>query len=1118
MNAPRTGGSDSAAPLLLLRLFGGFRATRDSGPELAERWPRPGARALVKLLAVVPGHRLHREQAMETCWPGADTHSAAGSLRVALHAARRALEPELAPRAASSYLISEAGMLFLAPTSVRIDADEAENAATAALTDGGAAQLGSALALFTGELLPEDRYTVWTEARRSRLALQREQLLLRLAEARLAEGAAAEAAALAEQVLAASPAEELAHRVLIDASIRQGLRRRAVQQYHACRQILDTELGVRPGPEIERLHRAALAATPAAVPVTASLPAPLRVRSAPPLRGRDELLHRLLDAGGPPVRLLTGEAGIGKTRLVGEVARRAAKAGTAVLWGGGQDAQGHAPYGAFAEALDGWLAEHEARERARVGAEYPELASVLPSLGQVPPAGERSPEEERDRLFRASAALLGDLATARPVLLVLDDLHAADAGSFQLLSHLARRTADRGTPLRFLVTYREEELADGDTRRASLAHLLRQGLAAREEVGRLDRAACLAVVRDTAGATPDPRVWELSLGNPLFALELARGLADQDGGELGTVAPESVRGIVGERLVRLAPDARRIVEALSAAGGDAALSELLDVAEHGLHPAVTGAAATDALELAIAASLVEERQVVVAGRPEAGLAFRHPLVRLVCYEQLSAIRRRRLHAAFGRTVLRRRPDAVDTLASHFARADDPRAAEYLRRAAERAAALYANDTADRYYRDLVARLDVDAARARLAHSQVLRRMGHFEQAAAGLRLALAEFVRRGDHDDEVLTAARLAEIIGRTGVPRSGITLLRAHRPGPGTAAESVAAHHLARAMLCGVQGRYTAGYDAARRAQSASGQVPGLPGQGLLARSYALQATNLGLAGRFGEAREAGDLALPPAEAYGDPTLLGGVLSTLRENARRYGRLREAVGYGRRALDLADRSGDPTAAAFERANLAELRLLLREFDAARTLAEAAVTSAEDDDIWCLPYALATLARIRTRTGDAVDAAELLDRAATSADSLADRQARYEVSTARAELALAAGHPEDALRALGDARTDAPVLAAWAELLSGHPETARRLARAEVTRSQQTGERLAEVEARIALGTSLAHLTRAEEGEAELTRAESMAEALPYPAGSDRARWARGLGARPAQAGGTDGS
>ncbi|MFD7295871.1 ATP-binding protein [Streptomyces sp. NPDC059897] len=1099
MDAPRTEDSpDSGAPLLRLHLFDGFRATRDGGPEPAGRWPRPGARTLVKLLAVTPGHRLHREQAMDICWPEADPSSATGSLRVALHAARHALEPELAPRAASSYLISDGGMLYLDPRTVRIDADAAETAAEAALTDAGVAELAAALGLFTGELLPEDRYASWADERRERLALLKERLLLGLAQAHLAAGAAADAATAAEQVLATSPAEELAHRVLMDAALRQGLRRRALHQYHVCREALDTELGVRPGPETERLHRAALAAAPAPVPVTTTLPALLRAAPATPLHGRDAVLARLLAADGPPVTLLIGEPGVGKTRLVGEVARRAAASGTAVLWGGGQDAEGYTPYGAFADALDGWLAEHDAGQRARIGAEYPELAAFLPSLGQVRTPGERSPEEERDRLFRAGAALLGDLAAARPVLAVLDDLHAADSGSYQLMSHLARRAADRGIRLRFLVTYREEELPEDDARRSVLSFLVRQRLAVREELGPLDREACLAVARDAA---PRPgqehRVWELSLGNPLFALELAR---DLPAGQADASAPQGVRELVADRLVRLDPDARRLVEALSVAGGEAALSELLDVAEHGLRPPMTGAAAADAVERAIGAALAEERQVVVAGRPEPGLAFRHPLVRLTCYERLTAVRRRQLHGAFAQAVLARRPDAVDALASHFARADDPRAAEYLRRAAERAAALYANDTADRYYRDLVARLDVDAARARLAHSQVLARMGHFEEAAEALRQALAEFVRRGAHDDAVLTAARLAESLARTGALDAAADALRAHPAAPDTAPEPLAVHHLSHAMLHSVRGEYDDGYAAARRALDAARRVPGARGQGLIARSYALQATNLGLSGRLTEAREAGDRALAPAEAYGDPTLLGTVLSTLRENARRHGRLREAVESGERALDLADRSGNPTAASFERLNLAELHLLLEQFDEATALAEASVTLAEGDGAWCLPYALATLALVRLRTGDTSAAADLLDRAAPAADHLGDRQARHEVGTARAELALRTGRPEAALRALADCPDAAPSLTAWAQLDAGRPRLALELATAEATRAERTGERLAEAEAHLARSAALSHLASPTEAAAALTHATHLGHSLPYPAGLRRAK------------------
>ncbi|MFF9048867.1 ATP-binding protein [Streptomyces parvulus] len=1120
MNAQQTHSRVSATPLLRLHLFGGFAATRDGGPPPAERWTRPSAQTLVKLLAVVPDHQLHREQARDICWPDADPQSTTGSLRVALHAARHALEPELAPRAASSYLIADGSLLRLDPATVRIDADDAETAARAALAAADPVSLAAALDLFTGELLPEDRYAHWAQTRRDQLVALREEVLMALAAAHLAQGSLTEAVAVAEQVLTAAPAEELAHRILMDAFLRQGLRRRAVRQYHLCRQLLDQEFGVRPGAGTERLYQEALGSGPAPAPSGPTLPALLRAPAAIPLHGRDDALGRLLADDGPPVRLLTGEVGVGKTRLAGEAARRAAASGTAVLWGAGHDEEGHTPYGVFAEALDAWLAERDVAQRARIGTEYPELASFLPSLGRVGEAdGGRSPEEERDRLFRVTSALLAELASSHPVLVVLDDLHAADTGSFQLLSHLARRTADTGPRLRFLVTCREEELPDGDPRRGGLVSMLRQGLAAREDVGPLDREACLAVVRDATrpvpealaseesaeaalAAVPEPRmrrVWELSLGNPLYALELARGLRD---GLPAAVASDGVRQLVAERLGRLDQDSRRMVEALSVAGGEAALSELLDVAANGLLPAVTGPAAADALERAVTANLVEEREVVVSGRTEAGLAFRHPLVRLTCYDRLSAIRRRQLHGAFAQAVLHRRPDAVDALASHFTRADDSRAAEYLRRAAERAAALYANDSADRYYRDLVDRLDVDAARARLAHSQVLRRMGHFAAAAEVLRLALDEFVRRGDHEEAVLAAARLAETLIKTGAPDTGRQVLRDHPVGADTAPGPTADHYLALSVICGVQGLHVEGFEAAGKALKAAHRVPGTPGKGLIARCYTLQARNLALAGRFEAAREAADQALAPAEAYGDPTLLGLVLSTLRENARRGGRLREAVDIGQRALDLAEQSGDPTAAAFERANLAELRLMLHETDEAHALAKAAVESAEPDGAWCLPYALATLALVRMRAGALDEAAALLDRAQDSAGVPGDQQADFGTRSVRAELELRAGRPESALDTLGVFSVDAPVLTAWCALRSGRADTARDLASAEAVRAKRTGERLAEVDATVALAAALARLGHADEAQEARARAEAVAADLPYPAGIRQAELA----------------
>ncbi|NNN37662.1 AAA family ATPase, partial [Streptomyces sp. S3(2020)] len=957
-----------APPVLRLYLLGGFRAQRTDGAPVADRWPRPSSRRLVELLAVSPGRVRHREEIIEMCWPDtAGTPAALGSLRVALHAARRALEPELTARTPSAYLIGEGALLRLAPDTVWIDADQAETLAERALRAGTTRELATALDTFTGELLPEHRYTPWVEARRERLDALRDSVRLTLAEAYLSDGETERAAATARRILADSAAEERAHRVLIGGYLRQGMRRRALAQYHQCRRALDAEWGIRPGPETEALHRAALATStpvlrrPAPAGPTPP-PAVVDALATSPFVGRRAELEGLLDPARPALSVVGGEAGIGKTRLAAEAARRAAADGATVLWGAGHDTAEHAPYGLFVEALEGWLAGRPAAERARAGAEYPELAALLPSLGQIGPAPGRGggPAYERERIFTAVSALLASAAAPDGVLVVLDDVHTADTASLHLLSRLARRTQG-SAKVRFLATYRPEDLPEPDPRRTLLDTLVRRGAARLLRLPRLDRADCLTLAADAMSgddASPSPeRVWELSLGHPLFALELAKATSGMLACESLT-PPEGVRLLVTERLSRLGPAARRVIEAVAVAcGGVAALTDVQEVVG-------ATAEADDGIDAALAAAVLEERAVAADGRTVPGLGFRHPLIRLVCRERLSVARRRRLHAAYAELLLRRRPAAVDAVAAHLTGADDPRAADHLHRAAVRAAAVGADDTADHYYGELTARLDavtVRAAHIRLDHAAVLRRMARHEDASRVLREALTDLRRHGSADEQVRVAAQLAETLARTGAPEEGFRLLDAYRPSEGLSAETVAAHWMARGVLCFVTGDYEGSLTAARAAERNTGDGDAARGAGLhrcaapprgatshnapahalLARALAQQSTALALTGRLPQARATADAALPHAEAHGDPRLLARVLSILREHARRSGRLREAAAIGRRALDLADGCGDPDAAAFERANLAEIHLLLGEFEDAAALACDAVAEAE---------------------------------------------------------------------------------------------------------------------------------------------------------------------------------
>ncbi|WP_327718272.1 AAA family ATPase [Streptomyces sp. NBC_00490] len=1113
-----------APPVLRLYLLGGFRTERTDGAPVADRWPRPSSRRLVELLAVSPGRVRHREEIIEMCWPDtAGTPAALGSLRVALHAARRALEPELTARTPSSYLIGEGALLRLAPDTVWIDADEAETLAERALRTGTTAHLAAALEAFTGELLPEHRYTPWVEARRERLDALRDSVRLTLAEAYLADGETERAAATARRILADSAAEERAHRVLIGAYLHQGMRRRALAQYHQCRRALDTEWGIRPGPETEALHRAALGTPTTDVrrPAPAAPkppPAVLDTLTASPFVGRRAELERLLDPTRPALTVVGGEAGIGKTRLAAEAARRAAADGAAVLWGASHDTAEQAPYGLFVEALEGWLTGRPAAERARAGAEYPELAALLPSLGQIGPAPGRGggPEYERERIFAAVCGLLASAAAPGGVLVVLDDVHTADTASLHLLSRLARRPQG-SAKVRFLATYRPEDLPEPDPRRALLDTLVRQGTARRLHLPRLDRTDCLTLAADARGGDGDSttleRVWELSLGHPLFAVELAKATPGTSGYE-DLTPPEGVRLLVADRLSRLSPAACQVIETVAmACGGVAALTEVQEVA---------GATAevADGIDAALAAAVLEERPVPTDGRTVPGLGFRHPLIRLVCRERLSVARRRRLHTAYAELLLRRRPGAVDAVAAHLTGADDPRAAGHLHLAARRAAAVGADDTADHYYGELTARLDavaVEAARIRLDHAAVLRRMARHEDAARVLREALTDLRRHGSAEEQVRVAAQLAETLARTGEAEEGFALLDTYLPGDGTSAETVAAHWMARGVLCFVTGDYEGSLRAARAAQQSAGESDAPRGAGncatshhapapdngeatphaLLARALAQQSTALALTNRLPQARTAADAALPHAEAHGDPRLVMTVLSILREHARRSGRLHEALAIGTRALDLADRCGDPEAAAFERANLAEIHLLLGECDEAAELAADAVAEAQAHSGWCLPYALTALARVQLRGGPRLalpDPRELLTRAAHCVARRPDHQAEYEVRTAQAELALRDVRPDRALALLATVSgTGVPVIAAWAHLTAGDAARAARLAGEEAVRAAGAGEAVTECEARTAQATALAVLGRADEAGRCAARVRELATALPYP-------------------------
>lgn len=340
-------------PCLRLSVLGPFKAERDGMAITDTAWQRPKARALVKLLAVQPGHRLHGEEILDLLWPDLSPQSALGSLRKATTLARQALEPDLPPRAPSSFLHMTDGVLSLDPATVRVDADRFEAQAEAALASTDEALYWAAMALYTDDVLPEDRYEDWTGNRRDALVNLYLQLLLALADLLEGRGAHSKAIETLQQVLRREPAQEDVHRRLMRLYVANGNRQGALRQFQTCRETLKSELGVEPERETVALHEqistGRLSPTPTAprgrAPVMpAPLPAAIRRLPPTPLMGRQRPLDlvatelaRLTDSAqdGPHARrgivLFGGEAGVGKTRLVAEAARSAHEAGTLVL-------------------------------------------------------------------------------------------------------------------------------------------------------------------------------------------------------------------------------------------------------------------------------------------------------------------------------------------------------------------------------------------------------------------------------------------------------------------------------------------------------------------------------------------------------------------------------------------------------------------------------------------------------------------------------------------------------------------------------------------------------------------------------------------------------------------
>lgn len=496
-------------------------------------------------------------------------------------------------------------------------------------------------------------------------------------------------------------------------------------------------------------------------PVRAPLTCPILVGRAAYFEAIQRLLGRAR-AGHGGTLLLAGEAGIGKSRLVREMAAQAAEHGMQIVQGNCFEPDRTLPYGPLLDALRSVLRNHTAAELAgELGTHAPALARLVPELDaalpQATPRSRLDTEQEKRHLFEALAQCFLRLAAQRPLLLVAEDIHWSDDSSLEFFLYLARRIEER--PLVLALTYRSDEV------HPSLGHFLasldRERLATELALNPLTREDEGAMLRAIFGLRRSVRADFLDMlyasteGNPFFLEEvlhalLSAGGIDTAGDEWDRVPPKdlhiprTVQDTVRRRMGQLSPEARDLLTFAAVAGQrfDFALLERL-----------TGQRELELLrqikEL-MAAQLVVEQS-------EERFAFRHALTRQAVYQGLLARERRTLHRQVAEALEALYAGALDAhladLAYHYSEGGVwEKALEYARLVGERAQALNSPHAAvEQFTRalDAAGHLGVsvppDLYQAR---GHAYETLGDFDAARADDEAALAAARQAGDQQAE----------------------------------------------------------------------------------------------------------------------------------------------------------------------------------------------------------------------------------------------------------------------------------------------------------------------------------------------------------------------------------
>ena len=652
---------------LEIRLLGKLDIRRDGRPVALP--PSKKTRALLAYLVATA--RPHpRAQLCELLWDGPDDPRAA--LRWSLTKIRPVLDDEGAAR-----LLADHERAWFEPADATVDLTALRHDVGTDPTGATTEALERACEWFRGEFLEEldlpdcYRYHEWWTAERESIRALRVAILATLLDR---FGRAPDTALkYARARLLVDPFSEAAHIAVIELLAQSGRSREALQQYESCRRMLEGQLGARPTAALERTRAAIGSGRPAPSDAPSRAAAPALTPTARPIVGRRHERERIAQAIGAAqsnasrdVLWITGEAGIGKTRLLEDIGDQVRAAAGIVLAGRAYEAEMVRPYGAWIDALRSTalgLALTDASIRN-------DLALLLPELGGDATIG------DRHRLFDAVAYVLHTLTRERrPVCLALDDIQWFDETSAGLLHFIARALA--GSRVLIACAARTPDLSDNAAVLGVLRALRRDQRLREMPLDRLDAAAIHELVGDIDPCVDVQRVFAESEGNALFAIEIAGALARGD-----TSLSDTVEELILDRLALVDERARGLVP-WAAALGRSFSPEMLRLVS-GLAPA----------ELVGAMEELERRGVIRASASSsASYDFTHDLIRRAAYRQLSEPRRRIVHLQLART-LSALPDPEAAMAGDIAHhaalgGDDGLAAQASVTAGERSLRLFA---------------------------------------------------------------------------------------------------------------------------------------------------------------------------------------------------------------------------------------------------------------------------------------------------------------------------------------------------------------------------------------------------------------------------------------------